>query len=278
MATWYDEVHAGEQRFGLLASRTLYRKQSEFQLVEVLETPAMGTVLAIDGVFMTSTADEHYYHEMIVHPALTTCRAARRVLIIGGGDGGTARRVLAHDHVERVVMVEIDACVVEACKELMPQLAAWNDPRLELVIGDGVAYVADRAREPFDVIILDGTDPRGPGEGLFGRSFYRDVAATLADGGVFALQSESPFLSRGLFLDIQSAVGEYFDRVQPYFGPAPLYAAGVWSWTYATQTADPYAIDHARAAAIEPGCKYYNRAIHRAAFAVPNDLREHLDR
>jgi spermidine synthase len=273
---WYDEVYQDRERFGLRVTRKLYDRQSDVQRVEVLETVAMGNVLVIDGVFMTSHADEHFYHEMIAHPAMVTAPRARRVLIIGGGDGGTAKRVLAHRQVESVVMVEIDGCVVEASKEFLPELGAWDDPRLDLRIGDGIAFVKEAEVAPFDVVILDGTDPVGPGEGLFNRDFYRGVKRVLAPGGVFALNSESPFLLRPIFMEIQAALRELFATVAPYFGPAPLYSAGGWSWTYASDRADPLAIDDARAAAVEPGCRYYNRDIHRAAFALPSDIAREL--
>ena len=278
MADWYDEVYQDQERYGLRFTQRLYDQQSPYQRVEVIDTTSMGRVLVIDGVFMTSERDEHFYHELIVHPAMVTAPRARRVLIVGGGDGGTTRRVLQHPSVEQVVMVEIDALVVEASKAHLPGLGSWDDPRLELRIGDGIAYVREAEVDPFDVVILDGTDPVGPGEGLFGRDFYRGVRRMLADDGVFALQSESPFLDRQLFLDIQRALADVFPRVHPYFGPAPLYSAGVWSWTLAGAEVDPAAVDDARAAAVEPSCRYWNRDINRGIFALPSDLRRELAR
>jgi spermidine synthase len=276
MTLWYREVYEDESSYGLRVKRTLHSAQSDFQYVEVIDTVQLGRVLVIDGIFMTSERDEHFYHEMLVHPALVTTPAAR-VLVIGGGDGGTVRQLMRHPDVTEVVMVEIDGAVVEACKEHMPALGTWDDPRLELVIGDGIAYVRDRDVAPFDVILLDGTDPVGPGEGLFNREFYADVARLLAPNGVFALQSESPILMPKLFGEIVTTLRELFPRVHPYFGPVPLYAAGIWSWTYASKGADPMAIDDQRLAAIEAGCKQYNRDIHRGAFALPNYVRQLLD-
>lgn len=275
--TWRDETYRHQLRYGLAVTRTLYDRRSELQRVEVLESEAMGNVLVIDGVFMTSERDEHYYHEMIAHPVMISTRTPRRVLIIGGGDGGTSRRVLQHPEAERVTLVEIDGCVVEASRAFLPALGAWDDPRLEVRIGDGIAFVREAPPASFDVVILDGTDPVGPGKGLFDAAFYRSVAALLAPGGAFVLQSQSPFLFRDTFVDIQRTLRESFARVTPYFGPAPLYAAGTWSWTHASHDADPLAIDGPRAAAIESRCRYYNRDIHRAAFAVPTALRQRLD-
>jgi spermidine synthase len=274
---WYDEVWQQHLRYGLAVTRTLFSGHSAHQRIEILDTPHAGRVLALDGVFMTSERDEHYYHEMLVHPALCCAASAERVLIIGGGDGGSARQVLRHDRVRELVMVEIDDLVVEACREHLPSLGAWDDPRLELIIGDGVAYARDAPAAAFDVVILDGTDPVGPGQGLFDRAFYASIARLLRPGGVFALQSESPILMPALFADIQRALAGAFARVDPYFAPVPLYAAGTWSFTFCAAAADWRAPEPALLAAIEPACRYYNRDLHRAAFAQSNEVRRLLE-
>ncbi|MCP4674992.1 MAG: polyamine aminopropyltransferase [Deltaproteobacteria bacterium] len=271
---WYDEIFEDKSRLGLNVTEVLYQGRSDLQQIDVLETKAFGRVLVIDQVFMTSERDEHFYHEMIVHPPLTTSPGIRRILVIGGGDGGTVREVLSYPEVEQVVMVEIDAQVVEVSKQFLPTIGrAWDDPRLEVIIGDGIDYAKNADVEPYDVILLDGCDPVGPAEGLFTEDFYRDVARLLKRDGVFALQSESPILQRDVFLDISAALTNIFDRVYPYFGPVPLYAAGIWSWIFASQTVGPFGIIDDRVERQESRCKYYNRDIHRAAFAVPNDLK-----
>jgi len=276
MSLWYYETFDDRIRFGLRVEHTLFAKQSDYQYVEVFKTVELGKTLAIDGIYMTSEGDEHYYHEMIVHPAMVTVPGARRVLIIGGGDGGTAREVLRHPSVEKVVMVEIDQVVVDACKAHMPELGSWDDPRLELIIGDAIEYVKQAHVEPFDVIVLDGSDPVGPAEGLFNVDFYKGVSRLLRDGGVFSLQSESPMIQRPVFLEVVQTLRTIFKTAQPYFGPVLLYGGAQWSWTFASNTVDPLAIDEAQLAHVEDGCKYYNRDIHRGAFALPNDLRRQL--
>lgn len=279
MSDWYDELFRDRIRYGLRVVERLFEAESDFQKVEIVETPQWGRVLVIDGIFMTSEREEHFYHELLVHPALVTVAKPRRVLVIGGGDGGTAREVLRHPGVESCVMVEIDGTVVDACKKYLPTIGtAWGDPRLDLRITDGIAYVRDTDEGPFDVVLLDGTDPVGPGEGLFNRAFYDDVARVLAPEGVFALQSESPLLLPEVFYEIQRTLREVFPRVHPYFGPAPLYAAGQWSWTFATRHVDPLAVRREQLAEVEAGCKHYNGDVHRAAFAVPNDVRARLTR
>ncbi|ACY17195.1 polyamine aminopropyltransferase [Haliangium ochraceum] len=276
MGLWYEERFGEASRHSLRVRSTLHQRRSGMQDIEVLDTVQYGRVLVLDGVFMTSQRDEHYYHEMLVHPALVTAPAIRRVLIIGGGDGGTAREVLRHPGVESVVMVEIDGQVVEVSKEYLPELGAWSDPRLELRIEDGIAYLAQAAAGSFDVILVDGPDPIGPAAGLVTPPFFANARRALAPAGVFAMQSESFFEMRDTFLAIQRALRQSFPRVTPYFGQVPLYGSGSWSWTYATGDGDPLAIDEARLAAIAPGCRCYSREVHRAAFVHTPELQQAL--
>jgi len=276
MGLWYYETFNDQVRFGLKVKQTLHSAQSEFQHVEVIDTFAMGKVLAIDNVYMTSEGDEFYYHEMISHPALVTTKHPERVLIIGGGDGGTAREVLRHPAVKEVVLVEIDREVIRACKQHLPSLGNWDDARLTVRIEDGIRYVREAEEDSFDVVLLDGTDPRGPAKGLFDESFYKSVHRVLKSSGVFALQSESPIFLLDVFKAIQLALRRVFRKVHPYFGPVPLYSTGIWSWTFATDSIDPMELDLNRAAQIEASTRYYNRSIHKSAFALPNHLARDL--
>ncbi|MBT8492077.1 MAG: polyamine aminopropyltransferase [Deltaproteobacteria bacterium] len=274
---WYDETFNDRVRFGLRVKETLFRQQSDYQLVEIFDTFELGPTLTIDGIYMTSVGDEFHYHEMIAHPALTTAREVSRVLVIGGGDGGTAREALRHPEVDKLTMVEIDGVVVEASKKHLPEgFGSWDDPRFELIIGDGIKYVAEAAENSFDVVLLDGSDPVGPAKGLFDESFYRNVHRILKPTGVFALQSESPTFLEDVFLEIQRTLRKIFNNVRPYFGPVPIYAAGPWSWTYASDQADPLDIIDARAERVEAVTKQYNRDVHRGAFALPNRFRKEL--
>ena len=271
---WFDEVYEGKIRLGVFATETLFDAKSDFQNIQVFDTDLLGRVLVLDGIFMTSERDEHYYHEMLVHPAMTTAPQIRRVLVIGGGDGGTVREVLSYPEVERVDMVEIDNMVVEVSKRFLPSIGtAWDDPRLEVVYRDGIEYVDKTEPESYDVIFVDGSDPVGPAEGLFSVDFYKNCARLLSKDGVLALQSESLFLLHDIFLDIFRTLSSMFPRVHPYFGPVPLYGPGGWSWTYASHKTGPFEIIGDRALLAEKRCKQYNREIHRAAFAIPNQLK-----
>ena len=278
MGSWYDETFENKTRYGVMVRDVLFSAKSDFQKIEILDTVHYGPVLVIDGIFMTGEKEEHFYHEMLVQPAMTTAARMARVLIIGGGDGGTAREILRHPGVQSVVMVEIDPMVVEACRAHMPTLAtAWSDPRLDLIIGDGIAYVKREDVGPFDIIFLDGCDPVGPSEGLFNAEFYTDCKRLLTSDGVFALQTGSPILQQELFVDTVRTLREVFLRVAPYFGPAPLYASDQWSWTLASDRHEHLAVVDERARLVEKTARYYNRDIHRAAFAVPNNLKKILD-
>lgn len=278
MSLWYTEEFDNRLRVGLRVEQTLFMGRSEYQRVEVFDTRLFGKTLTIDGIFMTSVGDEADYHELLVHPALCSAPKIENVLIIGGGDGGTAREVLRHPQVRRCVLVEIDGMVVEASKRFLPEIGtAWDDPRLEVRIEDGVAFTKNAPPESFDVVLLDGSDPVGPAEGLFGEAFYQSVEAILPEHGVFALQSESPVLFESVFYDTQAALRRVFGNAHPYFRSVPIYGTGTWSWTYASRGADPLAIVDERAEHIEAESRVYNRDIHRGVFAVPQAIRRKLE-
>ena len=190
---WYTEVHKDNVALSFKVEKTLFSGKSSFQQVDIIETAGHGKMLVNDGMVMLSERDEFIYHEMIAHVPLFVHPNPRRVLVIGGGDGGTVREVVKHRSVERVVLVEIDEMVVAACRAHIPSVAtSFDDPRLELRLEDGVKYVADTG-ERFDVVIIDSTDPVGPAEPLFNRGFYQDAAGVLTDDGILITQAESPY-------------------------------------------------------------------------------------
>lgn len=274
---FYEETFEASVRFGLEVQRTLFDERSDYQRVEVVETTRFGRMLVIDGIFMTSEKDEFYYHEMLVQPAMNTVRRPERVLIIGGGDGGSAREVLRHDSVKTCVMIELDELVVTASREYLPTIGtAFDDPRLDLRFDDGIAYVKNSDEERFDVVLVDGTDPIGPGEVLFDEAFFAGAKRMLAPHGVMALQSESPIYFEADFLSTQHKLKKLFTNVAPYFGPVPIYSGGIWSWTYCSDECDPLVVDEARGQPIADGSQYYNLDVHRGAFAQPNTIRRAL--
>ena len=277
MTAWFDEEYEGTLRFGLKGGRVLFDQRSEYQRVTIIDSEAFGPALLLDGMWMTAVREEKQYHELLVHPAMTTAPRVERVLVVGGGDGGTAREVLRYPEVARVDMVELDGMVVDACREHMPSLAPpWDEPRLHLRIGDGVAFLRDVAEASYDVILVDGTDPIGPAEDLFGESFLRSCSRALRPGGVLAAQSGSPLVQEDVHVGFIRTARRVFGQAWPYYGTVSLYPAGAWSWTWAAATGSPLELAEARAERIEQVTTLWNRDVHRGAFAVPNFIRRAL--
>ena len=273
---WFEETFENRVRFGLTSNARCCERRASFRR-STSSRPNFGTTLLLGGAYMTSVADEFFYHEMLVHPALTCAPSIKRVLVIGGGDGGTVREVLRYPEVEQVVLCELDGLVVEVCKQHLTEFnVPWNDPRLSVRIMDGVAFLRDYDGDLFDVILVDGPDPVGPAEGLFQSPFYTSCKQRLAPNGVLASQTEAPFAMHESFVRIVKTLGNVFAHVHPYFGQVPIYPCGSWSWTFASNSVAPDAPRADRLAYIEAGCRYYNRDIHRAAFAQPNYIKKAL--
>ena len=259
----------------------LYDVQSDFQKVSVYKTLAYGNMLTLDGMVMTTEKDEYVYHEMITHVPMLTHPNPKRALVIGGGDGGTARELLKHEGLEEVVMVEIDEKVIEASKMHLPTIAAALDhPKLNLIIDDGIKYVNDSADGSFDLVIVDSTDPVGPAEGLFTVEFYKEVHRILSADGIMVTQSESPRFNSKVFKEIYQTYRGIFgqDSVHCYLAYIPTYPTGMWSFSYSSKgKAHPLVglnEDNATAFTNQNKLKYYNEGIHKAAFALPSFVKE----
>jgi spermidine synthase len=278
MNCWIREVHQGHVSLGFKVRRTLFNGRSPFQQVDIVETTGHGRMLLNDGIVMLSERDEFVYHEMIAHVPLFCHPQPRRVLIIGGGDGGTAREVLKHRDVTHAVMVEIDKMVIDACRRFMPSVAsAYDDPRLELVIDDGVAYL-DSVDAVFDVIIVDSTDPVGPARPLFDNRFYQLVARRLAPDGILITQAESPYYDT----EIQNVMLENqrseFQRLHLYLMTNLTYPGGLWGFGFASKRYCPLRdFDPSRPAEAGIDFQYYNADVHRAAFMLPTFITRRLE-
>lgn len=253
-----------QQRFQLRAH--LWEGRSEYQHVEIIDTVAFGRALVLDDAMQTTEADEFLYHEPLVHIPLLAHPNPRRVLVVGGGDGGALRHILMHEGVEKAVQVEIDELVVRACQEWLPGLSggAFEHPRGELIIGDGLAYMRD-VSEPFDVILVDSTDPVGPAEGLISEAFYRLAAGALSEHGIFAMQTGSPLLMRDELESAASRMGAIFPIVRTFLGHVPSYPGVLWSWTAGSKSLDPSEPRRTPPA----GLRFYTPEVHRGAFALP---------
>jgi spermidine synthase len=280
-ARWFEEKLYPKYGQRFLVTRTLYRKKTRFQTLEIFETPAFGRVLALDGICQTTEKDEFFYHEMMVHPALFAHGRARKVLIIGGGDGGILEEVLKHKTVERAVMVEIDGAVVDLCRKYLPSICgkAFSDRRTDLIIGDGVKYVAE-TEEKFDVILVDSTDPIGPAEVLFGDAFYAACKRCLTPRGILVTQNGAPFLQRDEFATTRKRLKKLFKDTGFIFAPVPTYLGGLlalsWSSQDARNRAVPLRTLAARFRKARIKTRHYTPDIHRAAFAVPAYLEPYL--
>jgi spermidine synthase len=281
---WYterDDMIAASFRH---RGEMLFREQSPFQKVEVFDTYAYGKMLTLDGKVMTTERDEYVYHEMITHVPMLTHPNPRRVLVIGGGDGGAVRELVRHPELEKVVMVEIDEAVIRASKEHLPSIAAaFDHPKLELHVDDGINYVNTAPDASFDIVIIDSTDPAGPGEGLFTEEFYRNVHRILGPNGVMITQSESPRFNVPVFQEIYQCYRGIFGpaNVWCYIINVPTYPSGTWSLSYSAKgSASPFALDEARAKALVAGhhLSYWNPRLHTAAFALPNYVLDLLGR
>ena len=274
---WVEE-QCGEYAARFKVTKVLFSGQSLFQAVDVVETAGHGKMLLNDGLVMLTERDEFVYHDMIVHVPLFVHPEPKSVLIIGGGDGGTAREVLRHVGVERVVMVEIDKMVVDACIEHIPQTASeLENERLELIIDDGVAFVAN-TEEKFDVVLVDSTDPIGPAQPLFGPKFYQDIHRVLKHNGIVVSQGESPWYHAEMQAKLVEIVAGIFDKTFVYNFSNMGYPGGLWSFTFATKGLHPIAdFDADRVTNSQLEFEYYNTELHKGCFAIPTFQRKPLE-
>lgn len=257
----------------------LFSQRSEFQQVDVFETAQFGTVLALGGVVNCSEVDEMGYHEMLVHVPLLAHPNPRRVLIIGGGDGGTMREVCKHDCVEEAVQVEIDEVVVDVCKKYLPETAVgYEHPKCNLIIGDGLDYVEKATDGSFDVILVDSTDPVDAADVLFTENFYEQCHRVLADDGILVPQSDSMFNSSKNVERVVGQLGAIFGgNVHLYRTLVPTYPFSMWNFTFASKGPHPYEnLDESRASELDPQLRYYTSDLHRAAFVLPKWMTERV--
>lgn len=273
---WISETVHEETGFrvSLRADRVLVSERTGMQDLQVFENGQFGRVMVLDGAIQLTTADEFVYHEMIAHVPLLAHGGVRRVLVIGGGDGGVLREVMAHGAVEAVTLVEIDRAVVDFARTHFPGVSAgaFEDPRLSLVIADGARYVAGTDAR-YDVIIVDSTDPVGPSAALFTASFYRDCRRCLAPGGLVATQAGVPFVQAREFAASIGNLRAAFAGAGAFLSTVPTYVGGAMAHGLAADGWDPAAVPvdtlGTRFAAADLSTRYYTPAVHRAAFALP---------
>lgn len=275
---WIEENHDQILTLRYAVKDVLFEGKSLFQTVTIVETEGFGRMLLNDDLVMISERDEFIYHEMITHVPLFIHPHAKKVLVIGGGDGGSAREVLRHSQVEYCHMVEIDEMVVNACKQWIPQTAIGmtDNPRFKLDIADAVDYVATTDQR-YDVILVDSTDPIGPAVPLFGEDFYRNVYRILADDGIVVAQGESPVYAAAQQQSLLKTMGKLFPLVSMYNYNNMTYPGGLWSFAIASKKHHPVnTVDTARIADSGITFSWYNSAVHQASFALPQFMLDNL--
>ncbi|MET1255097.1 polyamine aminopropyltransferase [Aliikangiella maris] len=257
-----------------LIDEVLFENRTDHQHLIIFENSQFGRIMALDGVVQTTQKDEFVYHEMLTHVPLFAHGHAKRVLIIGGGDGGILREVLRHPQIEHVTMVEIDSAVIDMCVKYFPDhsAGAFEDPRVNLVIADGVDFVVNN-QEKFDVIISDSTDPEGPGEVLFTSRFYLGCKNALTDGGVLATQNGVCYMQPDELLTTYNRFENIFADRWFFAAAVPTYVGGVMTLAWGTDNSElrhlPQDIIAQRYQEAGFTTRYYNPAIHVAAFALP---------
>jgi spermidine synthase len=274
---WLNETLYPDWAQRFLVKRELTRVQSEFQDIVIFESFSHGCVMVLDGVIQITEADEFVYQEMLAHVPLLAHGAAESVLIIGAGDGGVLRRVLQHRTVKRAVMCEIDGEVIRLSKEFLPNIAgdAWNDPRADVIVGDGIDYVKRAPDAAFDVIIVDSTDPIGVGEVLFTDSFYENCARVLTPRGLVVNQCGVPFMQSEELRETSARRAKFFPHVTAYLAAVPTYVGGFMTLGWAAKDASLMSVGveeiqaRASASGILGTTRYWTPEMHVSAFILP---------
>ncbi len=279
ITTWIDEYHKGS-RFGL-DGKILIKKTSKYQEIIVIENEYYGKALMLDGCWMTSLKDEKYYHECLVHPALSSIDEKSNVLIIGGGDGGTARECVKYSQISKIDLVEIDEEVIKISKKFLKEIGgeAWNDKRLEIHVDDGVKWVKKTKDNLYDVIFIDSSDPSEFSNLLFSNHFYKECKRILTPCGILATQSESPESFKNIHINILKTLKNIFKVSETMYSFVPIYPSGIWSWTFASsENLNLSKQNYEEVLKIEKGCEIWNLNFQNAAFKMmPNKIVKELN-
>lgn len=280
MELWYTEQHTPNVRFSIKIKQQLYSAQSVFQKIDVFDSHEFGRFLTLDGLIMLTEKDEFIYHEMIVHVPMATNPKIKDVLVIGAGDGGTARELTRYPDIRHIDLVEIDETVVDVCREYLPSVAcSLSDPRVHMHFEDGLRYVR-RKIDAYDLIIVDSTDPFGPGEGLFTKEFYGNCHKALREDGILVNQHESPYYdtyASAMQLAHQK-IRAFFPVCSVYQAHIPTYPSGHWLFGFASKKYHPLRDLDANAwNALGIQTNYYNTGLHIGCFALPIYVKKLLE-
>ncbi|MCL2864483.1 MAG: polyamine aminopropyltransferase [Lachnospiraceae bacterium] len=272
MDFWFSEIQTQNVKLSIRVNQQLYSGKSEFQRIDVFESPEFGRFLVLDGFLMLTERDEFIYHEMITHIPMAVHPDVKKVLVIGAGDGGVLRELCQYPEIVSIDMVEIDPMVVEVCKKYLPQTACcFDDARLNLYYEDGLRFVRSK-EDVYDLIIVDSTDPFGPGEGLFTKEFYGNCFMALNQNGIMVNQHESPFYEADALAcqRVHKRIVETFPISRVYQANIPTYPSGHWLFGFASKTYHPLKhLDENRWNKRGISCGYYTTTLHKGAFYLP---------
>lgn len=273
-SSWIYEKHTDNYGVSWKIKNIIHQERSEFQEIMVADSEQWGRMLLLDGIVQTTEKDEFMYHEMITQVAMHSHPDVKKVLVIGGGDGGTLTQIVKHPGVEKIDLVEIDGKVIDTCRTYFPCFrAGFSDPRISIIIQDGIDYL-QKTNKKYDLVIIDSSDPTGPAIELFTGSFYASVFQALEDDGMMVTQSESPLFYDDIFISIYRNISVVFGDAYIYMGTVPTYISGPWTFTIGSKKYDPRQCIDSRA--IPEGLKYYNQTIHQAAFVLPPYIQTQL--
>ena len=275
---WIDEVNR-DSRYGL-KGKIIIKVNSSYQEIIILETNSYGKALMLDGCWMTSDKEEKYYHECLVHPALSSLEIINNVLIIGGGDGGTAREVLRYKNVVNVDLVEIDEEVINLSQHFLKRVGgnSWLDKRLKINICDGYKWVKNIKNNYYDAILIDCSDPSDFANGLFSTNFYKECKRILKKKGILATQSESPESFKKIHIEIIQSLKSIFKTSSTMYAFVPFYPSGIWSWTFASDNEKDFLVPkHPQIQSIENSCDVWNSNYQEGALKMmPNKVMKEL--
>lgn len=279
MDLWFSENYTQTSKLSIKVKEHLHTEYSPFQRIDFFTSYEYGTFFTLDGFMMVNEKDEFIYHDMITHVSMAVNPDIKKVLVIGGGDGGTVRELTRYNSIELIHHVEIDERVVRLCQKYLPITASkLEDPRVTMFFEDGVKFVKDKGNF-YDLIIVDSTDPIGPGEGLFTTEFYKDCYKALNENGILINQHESPYYEKDAreMKRAHAKLKDIFEICKVYQYHMPTYASGHWLFGFASKKLDPIK-DHQRDKweSLELKTKYYNSDIHVGSFALPTYVKEML--
>ncbi|MGL5206828.1 MAG: polyamine aminopropyltransferase [Acidaminococcaceae bacterium] len=279
MDLWYSEAHTKSVKFAIKVNKQLFSAESDFQRIDIFESEEFGRFLTLDGLMMLTEKDEFIYHEMIVHVPMAVHPDVKKVLVIGAGDGGAIRELTRYKTIESIDFVEIDEMVVDVCKKYLPQTAcAFDDERVHPYFQDGLKFIRKHVDE-YDLIIVDSTDPFGPGEGLFTKEFYGNCYKALKQDGIMVNQHESPFYTEDAVAmkRAHKRIVESFALSRVYQAHIPTYPSGHWLFGFASKKYHPVRdLNADKWNALGLKTRYYNTNLHRGAFCLPNYVQEML--